>query len=97
MSVGVGGCWGVGGVLLLRQGRSSSFFCHSADNAFIMKTVSPKEALSLLEMLPKYLQYLRCAVVPPGPLAPATPTRCHRPRVLHVPAPVMQPCAHVVP
>jgi hypothetical protein len=44
--------------VLAWQGRSSSFFCHSADNKFIMKTVSPKEALSLVEMLPKYLQHL---------------------------------------
>jgi hypothetical protein len=41
-----------------RQGRSSSFFCFSADRRHIVKTISSSEAESLLQFLPAYRQYL---------------------------------------
>jgi hypothetical protein len=41
------------------DGRSSSFFCKSADNLFVVKTMSATETMSLLEFLPNYVLHIQ--------------------------------------
>jgi hypothetical protein len=47
------------GVPLVCQGKSSSFFCRSADGRFILKTIDQREAASLVSFLPHYVAHAK--------------------------------------
>ncbi len=44
---------------VLYQGKSSSFFCKSSDNLFVVKTISSTETVSMLDFVPAYLKHVQ--------------------------------------